>query len=317
MRSTPPPARLHRLPRAWAPLACLALLCTAVACDNDQNLPPALRNPRSPAASATPVIPVVATVYPLADLIRSVGGRHVEVVWLVETGQSIEGYEPSREQLERFFKAAIVASGGTGEEFVTRYFTDGGFNDRRLIRLDAFAPPESRGARQQWLDPRVARATLAAAAQKLTVIRPEARAEFEANAAAAIRVIDSLIDDHETRLSGLSGRTVAAIGRDYAPLGRFAGCNVVKVSDRSAVQLDPERARAVGKAVIDAGAILLLVEADTPPAVLRALQAQMPVPVVAIDSLGSSSSVGRNTYDALMRYNFQQLYDGWRRAMSR
>lgn len=299
------------LTRPFAILTLLALLAGAAACDDDGPAPPVRGNR---AADPTP-IPVLATVYPLADLARAVGGRHVDVLWWVESGQTLNGYEPSREQLERMFKAGVVLSGGTGEDFVTRYFSDG-VNDRRIVRLDAFAPLEARGARQQWLDLRVARAALDATAAQLAVIRPEARPDFEANAAAAGRQVDALVDDWETRLSALAGRTLASVGRDYTPLGRIAGFTVVSVSDASAVQLDPERAAAVRKAVTEARALMLLVEADTPPAVLKSLQAQMPVPVVPIDSMGSSSSAGRNTYEKVMRYNLQQLYDGWRRAMS-
>jgi zinc transport system substrate-binding protein len=300
------------------PILLWLFLVVAGGCD-DGLAPPPTTTPAEPAGPVNITrVRVVATVYPLADVARTVGGGRVDLSWRIEFGHVIAGYEPSRGQVEDLFKAGAVLSGGTGEDFVTRYFTDGGFNDRRLIRLDAYVPEESRGGSQHWLDPRAVREAAGALATQLSILRPNARAEFADNAARLQKQIDTLIDDYDTRLSGLQGAIVASVGRDYSALARHVGFTLISVNDAPAVRLNDEQIRSVRSAIEKNKAVMLLVEADTPPNVLRNLQSQLPAPVVMIDSLGSSSAAsGRDTYDKLMRFNFNQLYEGWRKAMGR
>lgn len=290
----------------------LTTACMVGACDDGLPAPPATVPVRPP----TPVpVSVVATVYPLADVARRVGGPYADVAWWIESGQTLDRFDPSPQQLDRLMKAGVVLSGGVGEEFATRHFDSGGFNDRRLIRLDAFVASDQRGAAQQWLDPRAVREAVTALAHQLSIIKPDAATQFRELAGIQIKAIDTLIDDFAVRLSGLNGRVAVSVGRDYSPLGRVAQMQVISVGDQPAVQLTDEQLRRIGSRISDLGAIMMLVESDTPPAVLRSLGERIRVPVVTIDSLGSSSSAGRDSYDKLMRYNFDQLYDGWRRAM--
>ena len=53
---------------------------------------------KSDATSATvEKLRIVATVYPLADVARAVGGRQVSVEWLVERGQRLDAVDPTSE----------------------------------------------------------------------------------------------------------------------------------------------------------------------------------------------------------------------------
>jgi ABC-type Zn uptake system ZnuABC Zn-binding protein ZnuA len=262
-------------------------------------------------------VPVVATVYPLADVARQAGAGRVDVEWWVESGQSIVDYAPDRAQVDRLRKASVVLSGGTGEAVVTNEFA-GQFGDRRLVRLDALVErPDDRDAGQQWLDPRLVRLASERVTEVLVTTQPVAADGFRDAGTTFRAALDGLIADAETRLIGLDGRTIASVGKDYAALARFGGFNLVRLSEEPAIRLAGERLGELRRGVVSSGATLLLVEADTPAAVLRELREGLPVPVVTIDSLGSSSSAGgRDTYIRLMRYNVDQLYEGWRKSLT-
>jgi len=286
-------------------LSC-ALLLLSIGCDDKPAVPPQL------APEPVTRVAVLATVFPLADVARSVGGGNVDVSWWLESGQIVQGFEPSQNQIDALLRAGVVMSGGTGEDFATRFFDDP-FNDRKIVRLDSFVPFEQR-VPLLWLDPRIVRQAAQLLADRLCVLRPQRATEFRDAAALFSKQIDTLIDDYDTRLISLRGKTVLGIGKDYSALARHVGFSLIQATERPAIRLTDEELRAARRTIATGGAIMALVEADTPPTVLRHVQEQLGIPVVAIDSLGTSSSQGRTTYDKLMRYNFAQLYDGWQRS---
>lgn len=51
----------------------------------------------------------------------------------------------------------------------------------------------------------------------------------------------------------------------------------------------------------------LLVEFGLPAGVQQDLAQRLGLPVIALDSLGTSAGDGRNTYQAILRYDLEQL----------
>ena len=77
---------------------------------------PGLGCDRAPAKAPVPIekVAIVATVYPLADIARNVGGPYVSASWLIESGQSLSGVQSnvdlrnrlrSADQLQRDLRA--------------------------------------------------------------------------------------------------------------------------------------------------------------------------------------------------------------------
>src|SRR5450432_1556339 len=82
---------------------------------------------------------VAATVYPLADVARQVGGEYVNVFWVVENGQSLAGVQPSSDLRSKLSNADFVVSGGISEPWATSGFSDP-LQRQRIIRLDLLEP---------------------------------------------------------------------------------------------------------------------------------------------------------------------------------
>src|SRR4051812_21433201 len=70
----------------------------------------------SSSTSQIPKMRVVATVYPLADVAREVGGPFVDASWIVEGGQSLTGVQSSEELRNRLSNADFVISASPSTE---------------------------------------------------------------------------------------------------------------------------------------------------------------------------------------------------------
>src|SRR5436190_3014284 len=58
---------------------------------------------------------VVGTVYPLADVAQQVGGDDVKASWIIESGESVVGLNPTAEARSRLRTAQILIAGGVTE----------------------------------------------------------------------------------------------------------------------------------------------------------------------------------------------------------
>jgi ABC-type Zn2+ transport system substrate-binding protein/surface adhesin len=97
------------------------------------------------------------------------------------------------------------------------------------------------------------------------------------------------------------------LSSDYSALLRRLGIHEVSPVNASPLRLSDDDMLVLRKAVREGAPAALLVEVGLPPAVQQDLSSQLGVPVVTLDSLGTSAGVGRNSYQAILRYNLQQL----------
>jgi ABC-type Zn2+ transport system substrate-binding protein/surface adhesin len=85
------------------------------------------------------------------------------------------------------------------------------------------------------------------------------------------------------------------------------GFHEIRPVNAAPLRLSDDDMLALRKAVRDNAPIALLIEVGIPPAVQQDLSIRLGLPVVTLDSLGTSAGVGRNSYQAILRYDLQQL----------
>ena len=69
-------------------------------------------------------VPVIASIFPVADMIQQVGGDHVEVTFVLPAGASPHTFEPKPSLLKKFSTARIFFMVGAGLEFWAEKFID-------------------------------------------------------------------------------------------------------------------------------------------------------------------------------------------------
>src|SRR3954449_13039189 len=92
----------------WLMMAVL-LVC---GCDSRESRSGAPSAAKQPAPQAATKIQVLATVYPMADMVERVGGDLVNVEWLVESGQRPEDIELTPALRQRAANGALIVTGG-------------------------------------------------------------------------------------------------------------------------------------------------------------------------------------------------------------
>src|SRR4051794_26746928 len=89
----------------------LPLLITIAGCDRNDPAPgdrPADRQPQK--------IQVLATVYPMAEMVRSIGGEFVNAQWLVEGPHRPEDLDPTAELRQRAAQAPLIVTSGPWDD---------------------------------------------------------------------------------------------------------------------------------------------------------------------------------------------------------
>src|SRR5262245_31511693 len=169
-------------------------------------------------APAAAVVRVVATIFPLADMVRQVGREQVEVVTLLPPGANPHTFEPTPIQIRAVadadvcvrvggvdaWTAKLVAARGSGLTVVT--LTDG---LKLLAATEPGAAPELDP--HVWLDPVLMRDHgVRLIAEGLERVAPELRAGFETGANEFRAALTRLDSDIRTILAPISNRNYVA-----------------------------------------------------------------------------------------------------------
>jgi zinc transport system substrate-binding protein len=236
-----------------------------------------------------------------------VGGAEVETQWLVEQGQSLETLAPNDEIMQRIRRADLVIANGAAEEWAVSGFDDA-VHANSVIRLDNLKSAASaEGARQLWLDPAVARELAVVIAERLSLKRPAQSAVFRQNAERFSKDVESITQEFAPKSGRLWGRQVLVLSQDYLALSKSLGLVQLNPVSDSPLRLSDDELATLRKTAKSEPVAAMLVEASLPLAVQQDLSRRLGVPVIALDSLGTSAGVGRNSYLLILRYNLEQL----------
>lgn len=262
---------------------------------------------KAPKPSPVETLNCIATVYPLADIVRQIGDSYVRVSWVIESGQSLQGMQTDLDLRNRLRNADLVLASGVDESWATEGFDDP-VQRKRVIRLDLL--PSTRDqvpAGLLWLDPVVARELCVELGNRLKQLRPAQESFFNGRTASYISQLDGLIQEYRGRLATARTRKLLVLSQDFNPLLLRFGLTPVLVVESWPTQLSEADLAMIQQAVRNQNTRLLVVPADTPAAVLHDLELRAGVQTVPIDRLGSSASGGRDSYLKILRYDLDEL----------
>jgi len=257
---------------------------------------------------------VVATIFPVADLVARVGGDAVRVETLLPPRASVHTWEATPAQVRSMSHArAYITVGGGLDGWLeelgadapalrTLRLTDG----MRLRRADeAHASEGTSGDPHVWLDPILVRdEILPRIAGLLSELVPERRGELLARAGA---MGDSLtaLDGEIRRL--LARRTRSGFIATHDAWAYFAdryGLEAIgNLYEGPGHEPSAKGLARIVDAARAAGLTTVLSEPQLSEAAARALAAELSADVVLVDPLGGPGMPGRESYLDLMRFN--------------
>ena len=270
-------------------------------------------------ARAEAVVRVVATIFPIADIIRQIGDDAVEVVTLLPPGASPHTFEPTPAQMRAVAEARVFVRVGAGLDSWTEKLlaarnptlsvltlTDG----IRLLSLtrdptDASAAGGHGGDPHIWLDPVLVRDQLVPAiSTALTEAAPEQRGAFESRAAAFREALTRLDADIRTALAPLPNRNFVGFHAAWRYFGeRYSLHQVAVVEAFPGKEPSARDIAAVVETARAAHVHVILIEPQMNPRVAEQIARDCGAQTMVVDELGAPNLPGRTHYLDLMRYN--------------
>lgn len=262
-------------------------------------------------AQAAPPV-VVATIEPVAMIVRELVRDPAAVSTLVPPGASPHHFDPRPSDVARLADAALlVAVGGELDRWAERLLGAAGrpIEVLRLLEVPGADPlpaggPGAAHDPHLWLDPiRVRDALAPAIAERLARLDPAGAADT------AARLVD--FQERLGRLDAEVRATLAGRGRAYVAFhaawryfgARYGLEEVGVVQEAPGEEPTPRELARLAEAARRAGVRAILVEPQLDPRVARILAAEFGGETVQVDPNGDPRDPERARYEALLRWN--------------
>jgi zinc transport system substrate-binding protein len=196
----------------------------------------------TPAPAAPAKLKIVASVYPVYEFARQVGGDKIDLTQLVPAGAEPHDWEPTAKEIVAIRAARIFLYHGAGFEALDKILTPETLGTAKAVAVSQGIPllkPEdddhahdhdhSSGAKNAkghdhgdshlWLDPLLAQKEVAAIADAFAAADPQNADYYRQNAAKYINELAALDKEYQAALAGLPRREIVT---SHAAFGYLA-----------------------------------------------------------------------------------------------
>jgi zinc transport system substrate-binding protein len=277
-------------------------------------------------SAAVADVRVVATIFPVADMVRQIGRDAVQVTTLLPAGASPHTFEPIPENVRAVAQAAVFVEVGAGLDTWAEKLRAAHTGPMTVVTLTAGLPllnaahdhgePHSGDPRggdphggdpHVWLDPILVRDhCVPAILRALSQADPARQAIFDQGASELAAALTRLDADIRGAFAAVPNRNYVAFHSAWRYFGRRYDLREVAVVE-SFPGKEPS-AREVA-AVIEqaraAGVKTVLVEPQFNPRMAEQIAHDIGAHLTVVDPLGGPDLPGRTQYLELMRYNLQ------------
>ncbi len=256
---------------------------------------------------------VVASINPLADFARQVGGDRVQVETVVPPGASPHTYEPKPSQLKALSRAKVLVLVGLGFEFwADKAVSASGNPDLIVVRtsngLKILQQGEGEGSGNPhvWLDPINAIHQVEMIRDAFVRADPAGKEVYITNAEEYIGKLKALDKEIREEVSGFSTRKFIAFHPAWVYFARRYDLEQVAVVERTpGREPSPAEIARIVQAARKAGVRAIFAEPQFSPKAARVIAQECGAQVLFLDPIGGVKS--RETYIDLMHYNLEQM----------
>ncbi len=256
------------------------------------------------AASASATVPVVATIFPIADIVRQVGRDDVEVVTLLPAGASPHTFEPSPAQIRDVAHARVFVQIGAGlDDWGAKLLAARG-NGLTVVKLTE-GLPLTNGDPHIWLDPILMRDhAVPMIVQALSAADPSRRAAFERAAAEFQSALTRLDGETRQALAPVANKNYVAFHSAWRYFGERYGLHEAAVIETSPGKEPSAREiAAVVKAARAAHVHAILIEPQFNSRLAEQVAREFGGETLTVDPTGGPDIPGLNGYISLMQHN--------------
>jgi len=319
--------------RIFAIVVVVILLNVLGGCNKKSDLP----------AEAVGKVVVVATILPLADWARQVGGDLVHVETLLPPGASPHTFDPTPRDMRLISKASVFLKAGLHmDDWGSRLAVSGGkklsvisvgdelLDEAKLPEvghLDTGVETIAEGQGNHdhdhdhahgnhnphfWLDPQLAMESVIIVKDALVQADPENKEIYESNAAAYLDDLRELDKDLGTQLEPFSRRGFVSFHNAWPYFARRYHLKIAGVIEEYAGKAPGEKyLRTVTERLKVLGIKTIFSEPQLNPQVAQVIADEVGGRVAVLDPYGTEGTADRGSYVDNMRYNARQLIEAF------
>jgi len=266
----------------------------------------------------TSKIQVAATIFPLADIAKEIGGEKVAVVTLLPAGSSPHTFELTPGQIKKISAARVFIKVGAGLDLFGAKLA-AAHTGPNLITVTVAENPVLQDYLQQyraqtnrnphvWLDPVLVKEYIAPQiAGALVRAAPENARYFKANLNKYGAELDLLNREIRESTAKLPHRTFISFHSAWYYFADRYGLNNIIVQEFPSQEPTPGWIAEVIDTARNSGAKAIIAEPQFSTKAAEVIAAEFGAPVLTLDPLGAENLPGYDSYLNLMRSNLKVL----------
>lgn len=261
-------------------------------------------------------IKVIASIVPLADFARHVGGDRIEVKLLLPPGASPHTYEPTPKAVQDITDAKIFVKIGAGLEFWAEKTVKASGNKRliivdsskgiQLIRESHSHASHSHADPHIWLNPVIASDIVTKIERALIEADPENAKIYEKNALLYREKLSQLDKEISDKIKTFSIKEYVTFHPAWNYFSKRYGLRVAGVIEElPGKEPSPKHVARIVREVKRIGSKVIFAEPQFNPKIAEAIARESGARVLFLDPIGGQE--GRETYIKMMRYNISVM----------
>ncbi|NTU41971.1 MAG: zinc ABC transporter substrate-binding protein [Nitrospirales bacterium] len=268
---------------------------------------------------------VVASIHPVADIVRTVGGDKVTVTTLLPPAASPHTFEPTPKLMTELSDAALFIKIGAGLEFWAEKMVKA-VSNRNLTVVDlSQGMPLLHGIEEMesehghghshggndphyWLDPVLAKRMVDRITEALVKKDPANSAYYKDHAARYKAELDRLNDEIAREVGQFTTKEYVTFHAAWSYFSRRYGLKVLGIIEEApGREPTPITLARMVKDLRKIRARVVFAEPQFSPRIAEAIAQEAGAKVLLLDPIGSPTDPGKDTYLKLMRYNIAQM----------
>ncbi|HXX53459.1 MAG TPA: metal ABC transporter substrate-binding protein [Thermodesulfovibrionales bacterium] len=259
---------------------------------------------------------VVASISPVGDMVREVGGERVVVRVLLPPGASPHVFEPTPGTAKDISQATLFFGIGAGLDYWAEKLLKASKEHIRVILLSQgmrLLHEEEQGGHGHatanphvWLDPLLAMEMVKKIEKTLAEADPQGAETYHTRGIRYLTKLQTLDTEIRDTVALFSIKSFVSFhpAWDYFAL-RYGLKNVGVIEESPGKEPSPQRLQAIVKAIRQYHIKAVFAEPQLNPKIAEVIAHEAGVKVILLDPEGGLP--GRDTYLGLMRYNLSQL----------
>lgn len=272
-------------------------------------------------------LPVITSIYPIADMIQQVGGDLVDVTCVLQAGDSPHTFEPKPSLVKNFSSARIFFIVGAGFEFWAKKFINLSGNRLKTVVLsqgvslihttdhhhdktDVSGHKSAVANPHIWLDPEIAKLMVNKIIDALCEVDRQNIKHYKQQGQMYLGELEKLHRQIKARVETFSIRKYVSFHASWDYFARRYGLESVGVIE-AAPGRDPTplQIRNIIALINKHNIRAVFAEPQLNPRAAKVIAREANVNVLLLDPLGGSEIKKRSTYIDLMKYNLSVLQE--------